>query len=153
MTTAEIILAGGFGTRIKHLLGELPKPMAPVAGRPFVEWVVRYLARQGVTRAALSTGHLAETIERHFQSAPVAGMKTSCVRETTPLGTGGGVVNAYLSGAHFPALETSCFVAAMITGMLVGRQAASRLPGAQIQKGFAVLLLAVGGFMFWKAFQ
>lgn len=39
-----VILAGGFGTRIKHLLGDLPKPMALVNGQPFVEWVVRYLA-------------------------------------------------------------------------------------------------------------
>ncbi len=43
-----VILAGGFGTRIKHLLGDLPKPMAPVNGRPFLEWVVRYLAAQKI---------------------------------------------------------------------------------------------------------
>jgi len=54
--TTAIILAGGFGTRIKHLLGDLPKPMAPVNGRPFLEWVVRWLAAQGVRRVVLSTG-------------------------------------------------------------------------------------------------
>ncbi|MBI5773313.1 MAG: nucleotidyltransferase family protein [Verrucomicrobia bacterium] len=100
---SAVILAGGFGTRIKHLLGELPKPMAPVAGRPFVEWVARYLARQGVTRAVLSTGHLAETIERHFQNAPVAGMNVSCVAETSPLGTGGGVAHAIRTSGETPA--------------------------------------------------
>ena len=55
---AAVILAGGFGTRIRHLLADLPKPMAPVAGRPFVEWVARFLARQGVTRMVICAGFL-----------------------------------------------------------------------------------------------
>ena len=67
-----VILAGGFGTRIKHLLGDLPKPMASVNGKPFIEWVVRYLAAQKIRSVILSTGHLAETIEEHFQLQPVA---------------------------------------------------------------------------------
>jgi NDP-sugar pyrophosphorylase family protein len=92
--TTAVVLAGGFGTRIKHLLGDLPKPMAPVNNRPFVEWVVRYLAAQGVRNVILSTGHLAETVEKHFQSQPVAGVKIVCVPETTPLGTAGGFLNA-----------------------------------------------------------
>lgn len=92
--TAAVILAGGFGTRIKHLLGDLPKPMAPVNGRPFLEWVVRWLAAQKVRRVVLSTGYQAETIERYFQPQPVAGVQISCVPETTPLGTGGGFLNA-----------------------------------------------------------
>ena len=55
---SAVILAGGFGTRIKHLLGDLPKPMAPVNGKPFLEWVVRWLAAQNIRRVILSTGHL-----------------------------------------------------------------------------------------------
>src|SRR4051812_23943954 len=89
-----VVLAGGFGTRIRHLLGDLPKPMAPVNGRPFVEWVVRYLAAQGIRHVILSTGYLAETVEKHFLSQPVAGVKVVCVPETTPLGTAGGFLNA-----------------------------------------------------------
>lgn len=89
-----VVLAGGFGTRIRHLLGDLPKPMAPVNGRPFVEWVVRYLAAQGIHSVILSTGYLAETVEKHFLSQPVAGVKVVCVPETTPLGTAGGFLNA-----------------------------------------------------------
>jgi D-glycero-alpha-D-manno-heptose 1-phosphate guanylyltransferase len=92
--TSAVILAGGFGTRIKHLLGDLPKPMAPVNGRPFLEWVVRYLAAQNIRRVVLSTGYLTETIEKHFQPQPVAGVTVSCVPETTPLGTAGGFLNA-----------------------------------------------------------
>jgi D-glycero-alpha-D-manno-heptose 1-phosphate guanylyltransferase len=89
-----VILAGGFGTRIQHLLQHLPKPMAPVNGRPFVEWAVRYLAKQGIRRVVLATGHLAETVEHHFESRPVRGVRVRCVAETTPLGTAGGFRNA-----------------------------------------------------------
>jgi NDP-sugar pyrophosphorylase family protein len=92
--TTAVILAGGFGTRIKHLLGDLPKPMAPVNDRPFLEWVVRWLAAQEIRRVILSTGYLSEVIERHFRSQPVAGVQVSCVPETTPLGTAGGFLNA-----------------------------------------------------------
>jgi NDP-sugar pyrophosphorylase family protein len=89
-----VVLAGGFGRRIQHLLPELPKPMAPVNGRPFLEWVVRYLAAQKIRRVILSTGHLAETIAKHFQSQPVKNVRVTCVPETEPLGTAGGFLNA-----------------------------------------------------------
>jgi D-glycero-alpha-D-manno-heptose 1-phosphate guanylyltransferase len=94
-----VVLAGGFGTRVAHLLTGVPKPMAPVAGRPFLEWVVRCLARQGIPKVLLSTGHLAEVVERHFRLQPVSGVITRCFPETQPLGTGGGFLNAVsLSG-------------------------------------------------------
>jgi NDP-sugar pyrophosphorylase family protein len=96
-----VVLAGGSGTRVAHLLPGIPKPMAPVAGRPFLEWVVRCLARQGISRVLLSTGHLAGVVERHFQPQPVARVITRCFPETRPLGTGGGFLNAVrLSGEH-----------------------------------------------------
>jgi D-glycero-alpha-D-manno-heptose 1-phosphate guanylyltransferase len=94
-----VVLAGGFGTRVAHLLPGMPKPMVPVEGKPFVEWVVRYLARQGVRRCVLSTGHLAQVVESHFQTQPVAGVATQCAAETRALGTAGGFLNAVrLSG-------------------------------------------------------
>lgn len=98
-----VILAGGFGTRIRHLLGDLPKPMAPVNGRPFVEWVVRYLARQGLRNMILSTGHLAETVEKHFAPQPMKNVRVTCVPETTPLGTAGGFLHAAHSAKEKPA--------------------------------------------------
>jgi D-glycero-alpha-D-manno-heptose 1-phosphate guanylyltransferase len=98
-----VVLAGGFGTRIKHLLGDLPKPMAPVNGRPFVEWVVRYLAKQGVRNVILSTGHLAETVEKYFAPQPVENVCVRCVPETTPLGTAGGFLNAASAAQEKPA--------------------------------------------------
>jgi D-glycero-alpha-D-manno-heptose 1-phosphate guanylyltransferase len=89
-----VVLAGGFGKRVEHLLPDLPKPMAPVNGRPFLEWVVRYLAAQAIRRVILSTGHLAAVVEKHFRTQPVPGVNISCVPETTPLGTAGGFLNA-----------------------------------------------------------
>jgi D-glycero-alpha-D-manno-heptose 1-phosphate guanylyltransferase len=89
-----VVLAGGFGKRIRHLLPDIPKPMAPVNGRPFLEWVVRYLAAQKIRRVILSTGHLANVIERYFQPQPVKNVRVTCVPETHPLGTAGGFLNA-----------------------------------------------------------
>ena len=63
-----VVLAGGFGRRIEHLLPDIPKPMAPVAGRPFLEWIVRYLAAQDIRRVILSTGHRAAVVEKHFRA-------------------------------------------------------------------------------------
>ena len=97
-----VVLAGGFGTRVAHLLPGVPKPMVPVAGKPFLEWVVRWLARQGIRKAILSTGHLAEVVERHFQSQPVVGVTTRCFAETRPLGTAGGFLNAARLSAETP---------------------------------------------------
>jgi NDP-sugar pyrophosphorylase family protein len=97
-----VVLAGGFGTRIRPVLGELPKPMAPVAGRPFVEWIVRYLARQGLKQVVLSTGYRAEVIESHFKTHPVSDIEVTCVVEGKPLGTAGGFLNAARSIRNAP---------------------------------------------------
>lgn len=93
-STCAIILAGGRGTRISHLYPQWPKPFIPVAGAPFIDWVVRHLASQGVARFVVSLGHLAEIGERHFAASPVAGVDLRTVRETAPLGTGGGFLLA-----------------------------------------------------------
>jgi D-glycero-alpha-D-manno-heptose 1-phosphate guanylyltransferase len=95
-----VVLAGGFGTRIRHLLGDLPKPMAPVYGKPFIEWVVRYLAGQNIRRVILSTGYMAQTVRDHFQSQPVNGIQVTCVPESTPLGTAGGFLHAIHEATH-----------------------------------------------------
>jgi D-glycero-alpha-D-manno-heptose 1-phosphate guanylyltransferase len=88
-----VILAGGFGTRVQAQLPGLPKPMAPVAGRPFIEWVVRFFARHGAAEFILSTGYLAGKIEAHFAAGPVPGIRVRCCAETTPLGTAGGFLH------------------------------------------------------------
>lgn len=89
-----VVLVGGLGTRIRHLLSELPKPLAPVAGRPFLEWVVRYLHRQGLQRIILSTGHYADKVERFAADLSIPGLNLTCIQEAAPLGTAGGFLNA-----------------------------------------------------------
>jgi D-glycero-alpha-D-manno-heptose 1-phosphate guanylyltransferase len=89
-----IILAGGRGTRISHLQPHLPKPLIPAAGRPFIEWVIRQLQSQGVRRFVVSLGHLAEVAEAYFRERPADELSIKTVRETEPLGTGGGFLFA-----------------------------------------------------------
>jgi D-glycero-alpha-D-manno-heptose 1-phosphate guanylyltransferase len=97
-----VILAGGRGTRIEHLLPGVPKVMAPIHGRPFLEWSLRYLAWNGIERIVLSTGHLAEVVERHFKRNPLPGVELLFAREDFPLGTAGGFLHAVAAIARRP---------------------------------------------------
>lgn len=83
-----LILAGGFGTRLKSVISEVPKPMAPVAGRPFLAYLLDHWVGQGIRRFVLSTGHLASVVESYFGNA-YGGAQIAYVREQSPLGTGG----------------------------------------------------------------
>lgn len=93
-TTCAIVLAGGAGTRIRHLYPTLPKPMVPVLGVPFIEWIVRFLNGQGLQRFVISAGHMAEVVEAHFAGRPADGCQIVTARETKPLGTGGAILFA-----------------------------------------------------------
>ena len=88
-----IVLAGGLGTRLASKLDGIPKAMAPVAGRPFLEILLNQLKRAGCTRALLSVGHLHATIQNHF-GASFRGMPLDYVIEDVPLGTGGAIRKA-----------------------------------------------------------
>ena len=55
-----IVLAGGFGTRLAHIVSDVPKPMAPVCGHPFLEYILRDLSSKGITRVILAVGYKAE---------------------------------------------------------------------------------------------
>ena len=94
-----IVLAGGFGTRLRARVSDLPKPMAPVAGRPFLEYVLDRLVASGVSQVSLATGYLSETIEQHFGCA-YRGMPLRYSRERVPLGTGGAVLQALRGLPH-----------------------------------------------------
>lgn len=85
-----IVLAGGFGTRLAAKLNGIPKPMAPVAGRPFLEILLAQLKRNGCSRAILSVGHLYQVIQNHF-GASFQGMPLDYAIESLPLGTGGAI--------------------------------------------------------------
>jgi D-glycero-alpha-D-manno-heptose 1-phosphate guanylyltransferase len=91
MTPIEaIVLAGGLGTRLATRLEGVPKSMAPVAGRPFLEILLRQLKRAGYTSIYLSVGYLRDAIIDHFGKS-FQGMQIEYVIETAPLGTGGAI--------------------------------------------------------------
>ena len=102
-----MILAGGRGVRLQEVLSDRPKPMAIVAGRPFLEWVILYLAAQGVRRFILSTGYLSEVVESHFSRRSGA-LDIYCVRERTPLDTAGGFLNCVAATDSRPAWWIVC---------------------------------------------
>lgn len=85
-----IILAGGFGTRLREAVPDLPKPMAPVAGKPFLEWQIEYLISLGVSSFILSVGYKAEAIRSYFGSE-WHNAKITYAWEDKPLGTGGAI--------------------------------------------------------------
>ncbi len=90
MIHEAVVLAGGFGTRLKTVVSDVPKPMAPVAGKPFLHYVLSRLAQSGISRVVLSVGYLSEQVIQHFGNS-YAGMEISYAVEETPLGTGGGI--------------------------------------------------------------
>lgn len=88
-----IILAGGLGSRLKTVVPDAPKPMAPINGRPFLEYLVDYWFGQGVNRFILSVGYKHEIIERHF-GARYKEAEVDYAVENQPRGTGGGLLLA-----------------------------------------------------------
>jgi D-glycero-alpha-D-manno-heptose 1-phosphate guanylyltransferase len=92
MTTA-IILAGGMGTRLRSVVPDLPKPMAPIDGRPFIEHQMDYWIGQGVDRFVVSVGYKKEVIMDHFGTSYRSTPLTYAI-EDEPLGTGGGLLLA-----------------------------------------------------------
>lgn len=90
MRRTAIILAGGKGTRLREVVKELPKPMADVNGRPFLNYLFDYLRFYKVEQIILSTGHLADKISAHFGSE-YKEVEILYSHEETAMGTGGGI--------------------------------------------------------------
>ena len=88
-----IVLAGGFGTRLRPCVENLPKPLAPVCGRPFLAYLLDYLYANGVRRAIISTGYMADEVVKAI-GKDYRGMVVDYSHEETPLGTGGGIKKA-----------------------------------------------------------
>ena len=93
MEKEAIILAGGFGTRLQGVVKDLPKPMAPVNGRPFLTYILDYLIEYQYDKVVLSVGYLHEKIEEYF-GHQYKSMEIEYAVETEPLGTGGGIAFA-----------------------------------------------------------
>lgn len=91
--TTAVILAGGLGTRLRGTVPDMPKPLAPVNGRPFLEHQMDYWIAQGIDRFVLSVGFRREQIIAHFGTG-YRGHEVVYAEETSPLGTGGGLLLA-----------------------------------------------------------
>jgi len=88
-TNTAVVLAGGRGTRLRPVTGDLPKPMVEVAGRPILERIVLHLVGSGITDLRLAVGYGADVIERHFEDGARFGCRIAYLREDRPLGTAG----------------------------------------------------------------
>lgn len=96
MPVTAIVLAGGLGTRLRAIIDDRPKVLAPAAGRPFLDFVLTNLAQQGIKHVRLSTGYLAEQIRAFAGIGEPWGLKISYCEEEIPLGTGGALLKSSL---------------------------------------------------------
>jgi len=94
MVTQAVVLAGGRGTRLGSLTGVTPKPMLPIAHRPFLLYVLLNLKRYGIARVIFATGYLGEQIHGYFRGGELDAMQICFSFEETPMGTGGALLLA-----------------------------------------------------------
>lgn len=88
-----IILAGGLGTRLKSVISDIPKPMAPVGEKPFLEYILEFCLKNGITHVVLAVSYKWEIIKEHFRDS-YKGIKLDYSVENEPLGTGGAIKQA-----------------------------------------------------------
>jgi D-glycero-alpha-D-manno-heptose 1-phosphate guanylyltransferase len=107
-----VVLAGGLGTRLRAAVADVPKPLAPVGGRPFLERLLDYWIAQGVRRAVLAIGYMHELIEKHFGTS-YRDCEIVYSVEDRPLGTGGALVKSleFLTERNFLVLNGDTYFA------------------------------------------
>lgn len=129
-----ILLAGGFGTRLRPLTYTRPKPLLPVAGRPMVEWVLDRLPPD-VRRVVVAVNWKAQALGTYFATRDVKGkarrVEFVVVKEDEPLGTGGAIKNceSHLTSDRFMVLNAD-IVSTMDLGALAAAQRAHKAVGA-----------------------
>jgi len=103
MIDEAIVLAGGLGTRLQTIVKDTPKPMAEVAGKPFLDYIMSYLYKNSIRKVVLAVGYKYEVIQAYFDN-PLNnwGIDIKFSIENEPLGTGGGIYNAFkfIEGQH-----------------------------------------------------
>ena len=128
-----ILLAGGYGTRLRPLTYTRPKPLLPVAGRPMVEWVLDRLPPE-VRRVVVAVNWKAQALGTYFATRDTKGkgrrVEFVVVKEDEPLGTAGAVKNceAHLTSDRFFVLNAD-IVSTMDLGAMVRAHAANKGPG------------------------
>ncbi|ECP8662441.1 NTP transferase domain-containing protein [Campylobacter jejuni] len=88
-----IILCGGLGARLKSVIKDIPKPMAPINNKPFLEFIFEYLKKQGIKEVILAVSYKYEVIKEYFKDE-FLGIKIKYSIEKEPLGTGGAIKDA-----------------------------------------------------------
>src|SRR5918996_5519933 len=98
-----MILAAGFGTRLRPLTNTVPKALVPVAGRPLIEYSLLFLRSQGITEVVINLHHLGEKIRAALGDGSLYGIRIFYSPEDPILETGGGIKNAqsFLDGDTF----------------------------------------------------
>ena len=97
-----VILAGGFGKRLRPLTDQMPKPMIEVLNLPIIEWQMKWLSGNGIKEFVICVGYMKENIINHIGSGSRLGVRVGYAVEEEPLGTGGALKNAegLLSGQN-----------------------------------------------------
>ena len=89
-----VILAGGKGERLRKVISDIPKPMAPVAGKPFLEYLILQLKKYNIRDVVISIGYKGDAIKSYFGNGEKWDMNISYSQEVEPLGTGGALKKA-----------------------------------------------------------
>ena len=132
-----IILAGGLGTRLRSVVSDVPKCMAPVDGKPFLWYLLEHLRLFNVTHVILSVGYLRESVqdwvERHKGDYP---FRFSFAVEEEPLGTGGGIAlaSSMVHGREAVVLNGDTFFDADLDELLELRRSSGRPVALAIKK-------------------
>ena len=115
-----MILAAGFGTRLRPLTDTLPKPLLPIAGRPLIVWNLLLLRRHGITDVIINLHHLGHLIEQALGDGSQFGMRLAYSREPVILGTGGGLKQAepFFGGEAFLVVNGDTLFELDVAGMV-----------------------------------
>jgi D-glycero-alpha-D-manno-heptose 1-phosphate guanylyltransferase len=142
-----LILCGGLGTRLRSVTGDTPKVMAEVQGEPFLDFLIRYLIRQGARRVILCAGYKAESLAAHYKEK-FREIEIELSIEPSPLGTGGAFKNAekLVRQDTVFGLNGDCFTPVKYAEMLAfheSRSALITLAGVRVQgnKDFGTIVL------------
>lgn len=106
-----ILLAGGLGTRLRSVVSDRPKPMALIQGKPFMEYVVMELKRQGIDEIIFAVGYKGTMVEDYFKDGKAFGVRAAYAYEETLLGTAGAIRNAarFMTGETVLVLNADTF--------------------------------------------
>lgn len=135
-TVDAVILCGGLGTRLQRVVGDRPKALAPVQGRPFIDFLLDELIGQGLRRFIMCVGHMKEQITGHLAQRHDAVFQFS--QEAKPLGTGGAIHHALplVTSDPFMVLNGDSICRVDLAGMLRShRQSGAALTLAAAPKG------------------